>query len=258
MLKGKKTVIKMFALTLGMTTLLSFNTGVDAAVHEVKKGETLYRIANEYKMTVAELKEQNNLKSTIIFPGQKLTVKDPVTIHIVKKGDTLYSIARNNQMKVTELKAINQLTSHIIYPGQKLVVSKESMRDQLELNTQKGYMFTAEEPNTFQLFSTKYSNFFVRMEVLDQSLTLSDLKKHAEMYLKSTGKVTEVDQKHVQPFYKGAKLYFIASNSKISQSIVVKEVNGVPIRFTLHIPNMEESEDIVPALLKQLETLKVK
>ncbi len=251
-------MMKFLTLTIGMTALLGFSNGADAAIHEVKKGETLYRIANEYNMTVTELKEQNNLKSTIIFPGQKLTVKDPVKIHIVKKGDTLYSIARNNEMKVTELKALNNLTSHIIYPGQKLVVSIETKQNQLELKTQKGYTFTAEEPNIYQLFSVKYSNFFVRMEVLDQSAKLSDLRKHAETYLKPIGKVTEVDRKHVQPFYKDSNLYVIASNSKITQSIVVKEVNGVLIRFFFHLPNMEESEDIVPALLKQLDTLTVK
>jgi LysM repeat protein len=44
--------------------------------HEVKPGETLYRIASKYNLTMDELRRLNNLKSTqnTIKPGQKLVV----------------------------------------------------------------------------------------------------------------------------------------------------------------------------------------
>ncbi len=40
--------------------------------HIVKKGETLSNIASKYKITVAKLKKINNLKSNVIYPGDKL------------------------------------------------------------------------------------------------------------------------------------------------------------------------------------------
>ncbi len=45
------------------------------AAHIVTKGETLYRIAREYGLTVDELKKRNNLSADTIRIGQKLSVK---------------------------------------------------------------------------------------------------------------------------------------------------------------------------------------
>lgn len=51
-----------------------------AAYHVVSKGETLYRIALRYNMTVEEVRRLNNLKpDQPILPGQKLLVKPQKT-----------------------------------------------------------------------------------------------------------------------------------------------------------------------------------
>lgn len=42
--------------------------------HTVKSGETLYRIAKNYNLSVAKLKSLNSLNSNIIFAGQQLRV----------------------------------------------------------------------------------------------------------------------------------------------------------------------------------------
>lgn len=43
-------------------------------VHSVRRGDTLYSIANRYKTTVAMLKRWNNLSRNLIKPGDRLTV----------------------------------------------------------------------------------------------------------------------------------------------------------------------------------------
>src|SRR5690606_9688751 len=47
-----------------------------ATIYTVKSGDTLSRIAIEYKVTVANLKTWNSLNSDMIYIGQKLTIGD--------------------------------------------------------------------------------------------------------------------------------------------------------------------------------------
>lgn len=90
----------------------------------VQKGDTLYSIANKYKMTVNELKSLNNLSSNILTIGQKLLINksEEYDIYTVEKGDTLYRIANTYGISVAELKDINNLTTNELYIGQKLKV----------------------------------------------------------------------------------------------------------------------------------------
>lgn len=135
----------------------SSNTGntntSNAKIYTVVKGDSLWRIANNHKVTVANLKAWNNLKSDFIYPGQKLKVSAGSTtsdtntskpstgtstskpstgtstnakVYTVVKGDSLWRIANNNKVTIANLKAWNNLKSDFIYPGQKLKVSAES------------------------------------------------------------------------------------------------------------------------------------
>lgn len=52
---------------------------VDAVYHQVKKGETLYRISLKHKISVETVKKLNGLKEgAAIYPGQKLLIKPPI------------------------------------------------------------------------------------------------------------------------------------------------------------------------------------
>ncbi len=44
-------------------------------IHKVKSGESLYIIAKRYRTDVATIKQNNNLKSNLIKPGQKLIIE---------------------------------------------------------------------------------------------------------------------------------------------------------------------------------------
>lgn len=55
-----------------------------ATVYTVKSGDTLSRIALEYKVTVANLKKWNNLKSDLIHIGQKLNIGDGAKVETPK------------------------------------------------------------------------------------------------------------------------------------------------------------------------------
>ena len=112
----------------------------DRSVHIVKSGETLGSIAKKYRISVNQIKTWNNLKSTTIYPGQKLIVyssgapmaqagnSKPVersteqTIHVVKSGENLSLIAKKYKCTVTDLKNWNNLKSTNLSVGQKLKV----------------------------------------------------------------------------------------------------------------------------------------
>lgn len=107
--------------------------------HKVKKGESLYTIGKKYGKTPQELKKLNNLKTSKIFPGQRLIVgkkeivkseekkieKDKNLVkqyYIVKKGDCLYKISKKFGVSISYLKKINNLKSSNLRIGQKLIV----------------------------------------------------------------------------------------------------------------------------------------
>lgn len=105
-----------------------------AASYTVKNGDSLFKIANQFGVTVAQLKEVNNLRSDIIYPGQVLLsnkVEAPKEIpvqkvesfnatYVVRPGDTLFKIASQAGASVAQIKQWNSLTSDLIFVGQTL------------------------------------------------------------------------------------------------------------------------------------------
>ena len=94
-------------------------------VYVVKKGDSLYKIAQNYDTTVSEIMQLNNLTSTALSIGQVLEI--PVknvssNTYTVKSGDSLYKIAHNYNTTVNELKSLNNLTSNLLSIGQVLKI----------------------------------------------------------------------------------------------------------------------------------------
>jgi membrane-bound lytic murein transglycosylase D len=115
----------------------------DQSVHIVRKGENLGGIAKKYNVSVNQLKSWNNLKSTNLRVGQKLTLynsgapmaqitKSPQkrstssTHHTVKAGETLGIIADKYKCNVTDLQEWNGLKSTKLQVGQQLKVYQPS------------------------------------------------------------------------------------------------------------------------------------
>lgn len=91
-------------------------------IYIVKKGDTLYKIANMYGTTVDNLKALNNLKNNNLSIGQKLIVPSKNKIYIVQKGDSLWSIARKYDTTVYSIKRNNNLSTNVLQIGQKLKI----------------------------------------------------------------------------------------------------------------------------------------
>ena len=114
-----------------------------SSTYIVKKGDTLYSIANKYNTTVQELKLINNLTSNSISIGQQLIIPTIISpelpedmpedipeieteIYIVKKGDSLWAIAKNNNITVDELIKLNNLSSINLQIGDQLLIPSKN------------------------------------------------------------------------------------------------------------------------------------
>ena len=99
-------------------------------IYIVKKGDTLYSIANQYGMTVNELKSLNNLTNDTLSIGQELVVSEgnagTLDTYTVKAGDSLYSIARKYGITVDALKSANGKSSNLLSIGEVLVIPTSS------------------------------------------------------------------------------------------------------------------------------------
>lgn len=110
-------------------------------MHTVRKGDTLSAIAGLHGSTVADIRQANGLRGTLIHPGQTLIVPragsapsyqaEPETrrrvatgdSYVVQRNDTLWKIARSFGVSVDRLCAANGLSPRKpIRPGQRLTV----------------------------------------------------------------------------------------------------------------------------------------
>lgn len=98
--------------------------------YKVQKGDTLWGIATKHGLTVATIKEFNNLTTDFLNIDQelKLPLKKQIpllpetTIYVVQRGDTLASIANRLQTSVSVLKTLNKLETNNLEVGQLLFI----------------------------------------------------------------------------------------------------------------------------------------
>ncbi|MFM2663226.1 N-acetylmuramoyl-L-alanine amidase [Vibrio chagasii] len=95
--------------------------------HTVKSGEYLGKIASRYKVSVADIKRENRLKSETVRVGQKLRitveVKDvPLRKHKVARGDYLGKIAAKYGVSINSIRQANKLRSDELAIGQVLII----------------------------------------------------------------------------------------------------------------------------------------
>lgn len=136
--------MKKLALSLLATGSLALFIGVsdaEASSYTIKPGDTLWKIASSNNVSVANIKQWNNLKSDTIHPNQTLKLAaasstaqrssapaaqpsaSNVSTYTVKSGDTLSRIAQAHKTSVSTIQKLNGISGHIIHPGQKLKVS---------------------------------------------------------------------------------------------------------------------------------------
>lgn len=134
----------------------------------VKKGDSLYSIANKYNTTVEELKRINNLTSNTLSIGQVLKLpsdkpnkieqeKNTIT-YTVQKGDSLYSIARKYSTTIDKIKDLNNLTTNLLSIGQVLLIPT---------NTNLETTYTVQKGDSLYSIAKKYNTTVDKIKQLN-------------------------------------------------------------------------------------------
>ena len=132
-------------VVVAVVAALVMVTAVYASTYQVRKGDTLYGIARQYKITVNDIVVANNIANpNLIYEGQVLEIPDgtsdpeptpapepppPTTppstggTYTVQPGDTLFRIALQFGTTVSAISQANNITNpSLIFVGQVLVI----------------------------------------------------------------------------------------------------------------------------------------
>lgn len=178
----------------------------------VKKGDSLYSIANKFNTTVSELKSLNNLSSNLLSIGQILKIPTQNTdsnIYIIKKGDSLYGIASKFNTTISEIKTLNNLSSNLLSIGQTLKIPTQNIS-----NT-----YTVKKGDSLYGIASKFNTTVEELKILNNlSSNLLSIGQILKTPTQSTSNVYTVK--------KGDSLYSIASkfNTTINE---IKSLNNL-------------------------------
>ena len=214
---------------------IKYTAPLGSDYYTVKKGDTLWDIANKYGTTVSKLKSLNNLKSNVLQVGQTLKVSssekeiipDDYLVYKVKNGDNLSKIAKEYDTTVSTIMKINNLNSDKLAINQQLLLPKTKKTD-----GEKTY--TVKSGDT--LSQIAYDNKITTSELKKANNLASDLLKIGQVLIipsKSTGEINYIVQK-------GDNLYTIANKYDTTISDIKKinnlSTNTLQIGQLLKIP----------------------
>jgi LysM repeat protein len=161
-----------FQITLFAILLISVSGFAQVSnqrkTHIVKTNETLFSIAQEYNVSIRDLRKWNNLKGNTIKIGQSLFVSPPHdkrpenatqssvkkqnnnsnnnflttetpgrAYYTVKPGDNLYKVARKFNMTISQIKQLNKLKSNTLNIGQRLLIKAPISAPSVSSNNMK-------------------------------------------------------------------------------------------------------------------------
>ena len=172
----------------------------------VKKGDTLYSIAQRYNITVDELKKQNQLSTNQLTIGQSLILPSTSFVtYTVQKGDTLYKIASQYNTTVDILKKINNLSSNILSIGQKIKLpSTEIINIPASLET-----YTVKSGDTLYSIAKKFDTTVDKIKS-QNSLNADALTVGQVLKIPSVISVTKPSKTNVYTVEPGDTLYSLA------------------------------------------------
>ena len=126
-------LIVVLLLAMLPATAAAAPSRCDPIYHRVQRGETLYRIATRYGVSMWAIARASGITNlNVIYVGQVLVIPcgstptptpPPSCIHIVRRGEWLSTIARRYGVSMWSIARANGISNpNLIYPGQRLVI----------------------------------------------------------------------------------------------------------------------------------------
>ncbi len=114
----------------------SFYIFGENTIIKIEKGDTLYKISREYKVSVSLLLNYNGIENADSLKiGREIRIPSCYT---VKKGDTLYGIARNENVSFDKLCTVNGFQkNHLLKLGEIILLPEKNIQEKELLVTEK-------------------------------------------------------------------------------------------------------------------------
>ena len=215
---------------------------VNKEIYIVKRGDTLYSIARDNNISVAELKKINNITNNTIYVGQELYLKNKIVeeepnenddIYVVKKGDTLYSISKKLNISIDTLKALNKLNTNEIYVGQQLILSNDK-------NTEEYDVYTVKKGDSLWSISQKYN---ISVKELIELNNLNNLTLQINQKLKVPKTII------IEPEENDTEIYIVEKNDTLW---------SISRKFNISVNELKELNNLTSNLLSIGQQLKIK
>ncbi len=179
----------------------------ETTVHVVRQGEVLGTIARRYGCTVGEIQRWNNLRGTLIRPGQQLIVRAPMpantnistdnNVHVVRSGETLGVISNRYRVSIDSIKRWNNLSSTTIYAGQHLIIKEpegmttkqkkkeeeEKGKEKSEKETQAFIYYEVQKGDTLADIADKYPDIEIEQLIKFNNFCENKLKPGQKIIL---------------------------------------------------------------------------
>ena len=230
------------ALKVGQLLKIPTNTGTNPNnmfMYTVKKGDSLYSIAQKYKTTVGEIISLNYLKNDKLSIGQVLRIPETYTKdeemympifknYTVQSKDSLYSIAKKNNISVDTLMKDNGITGTNLTVGQVLkirvpeveVIDECYGEDYTPQDNISSINYTVKKGDSLYKIATKYNTSVNAIQKLNN---LNNINLSVGMVLKIPSNVSNNSTNYV--VQKGDSLYSIAKKFNTTVDSIKRKNN---------------------------------
>jgi LysM repeat protein len=220
-------------LKVGENLCIPQNTSAkvrDFAIYKVKKGDTLYSIAEKFGVDVQELKDFNNLKSEKIIEGQELKIPTKGTAkkqkketqeygtYVVQKGAKLEHVAKKLGVSQRELEELNPgLKGKWLTKGTVVKVPKQEQKK--ETREESYTVYKIKKGGRLEHVAKSLGVSQKELERLNPELKGKWLSAGTEVKVPIKGKEEEEPKVPYKTYVvqKGAKLEHVAKKLGVSQ-----------------------------------------
>ncbi|VEI05004.1 C40 family peptidase [Kurthia zopfii] len=274
------------AVAIGAALFVANHDDAEASTksYTVKAGDNLSGIASKYGTTVSNIKQLNNLKSDMIYVGQKLRLSgkkittssssskpsnnsNATNSYTVKNGDYLYAIATKFDLTVSQIRDINNLKTNVLYVGQKLKVSNKASASKPKPKPNQSNSGSSTNTNnsasTYTVKSGDYlskigAKFNISVAKIKDLNNLSSDMIHVGQVLKVSGKASS---KPSTPTSKPNKKPSTNQNSSSSSSYKVQSgdyLSKIAAKFGTTVAKIKQLNGLQSEMIYVGQVLKVK